>query len=57
MEEDEYIEIYQTVADLQKDEFIRFLRSNAVVPFRLIEAALRWAEIESQRKIIPIGML
>ena len=40
-------EIYHTVADLQKSEFIEFLQSNAVVPFRLIAEAIRYSEMMS----------
>lgn len=41
---------YKTVGDLQKSEFIQFLQDNAVVPFRLIGAALQWAELEDREK-------
>ena len=50
--DEELNEIYHTVADLQKSEFIEFLQSNAVVPFRLIADALRYSELlglEKQR--------
>ena len=40
-------EIYHTVSDLQKSEFIEFLQSNAVVPFRLIAEAIRYSEMMS----------
>lgn len=41
----EDLELHETVADLQKTEFIRFLQENAVVPFRLINSALRHSEL------------